>query len=198
MRQLYYCHCKRRLYARAVANAYFHPSNLCATPKRYWNAQALHEKFMAHLGWLDDAVALEDMIQKLCVPPPRAQVDNDAKRAKLVLQLANLEEAYLAGDYGEDLKAARPYYRKKKMELETRLQELPDVEIVPRAALEEYVVRGMLEDLREALHVTARTDAHTASMVVQQWFARVRVRGDFLFEPEWHALEGIIETTVQV
>lgn len=168
---------------------YLHRWEHCNTPLRSARAPQVNLQVLerlAALQTLSDADRSRIAAQ-MAAGPMGPTIDARQLREKLMLQLRNLEDAYLAEDFGP-LDAARPLYRKRRAALEKELAELaaaqpPETFLAFRTEVD---ARAWLENLLETLAVAEELAPADANRLMRNLFARIVLDGKEVKALEYH------------
>lgn len=165
----------------------------CNSSPKWVSAKVLHEQFwarLAPLATLSDSDKTE-IAERMMQPATSSVLDTRHAREKLLLQLRNLENAYLNEDFGR-LDEARPYYRQRRRELEKQLAELPaPVTIAPQRFASEEDARVWLDELVETLMLSESLAPEQANRFLRSLFLKVEVDGAEVKKLKYHPdLEG--------
>ena len=177
----------RKLYQYDV---YIHRGEHCEVSPRTLRAREVHAQLWERLAWLNDLseAQTQAIVARMCESPTGDAVDARQLRDKITLQLRNLEEAYLAEDFGP-LATARPQYRIRRAQLEKQLAELPEPKPVP--ALRQFVnaadARDWLEHLSETMRLGEALAPEEANRLMRDLFERIELDARQIVALQYHS-----------
>lgn len=179
-----------------IVRRYLHRNIECAIGNRNYRTEPIEQQFFEQIETLCNLTPEEkdEYARALSDPPQHVQMEHRLERDRLLTKLANLEDAYLAGDMGE-LAQARPVYRKKKSEWESELAALPEPPPAPARVISYEMAYALYDAFAENVARLHTLAPYEANRLARSLVDKVRIDGEGKVRVELAGTSQTLERT---